>query len=273
VFFVDTPPARLAVDDDGDPAAPALVLLHAGNATRRMWDPLAAPLSATHRVVRYDARGFGDSSRPGGRYVGSDDVLAVMDAVGVERATLMGASLGGRVALDTALAAPERVTAVVMIGSVPSGAVPTYTVAEQRLADAADDAEAAADWSRRAELDVDIWSVGPTRRRDQVDPTFLARAVRHAHEHVELLMTTPGASCRAGVPTAVERLGELAAPLLSLVGEHDFAFTRAQQERTVLAVGGEAKAVTIPHAAHFPGVEQPEAVLAVVRPWLAALRA
>ena len=268
VRFVDTQSARFAVDDVGGALDPALVLLHAGNATRTMWDPLMPRLSDLHRVIRYDARGFGDSTAAEERYVGSDDVLAVLDALAIERATLIGSSLGGRVALDTALAAPERIEAVVMIGSVPGGAVPTYTEVEQRLAEAADQAESDGDWERRAELEVDIWSVGPSRRRDQVEPSFLARSIGDAHERVELLKTAPGALCGAGEPPAVERLGELARPLLSLVGEHDFAFTREQQDRTVAVAGTRAKGAVIPRAAHFPSVEQPDEVLAVLIPWL-----
>jgi 3-oxoadipate enol-lactonase len=161
----------VTTEDQGDQSGPALLLLHAGNAVSSMWDPIVPALMSDHRVVRYDARGFGQSSPVAGHYRGSDDPLAVMDALDITRATLIGASFGGRVALDTAFAAPDRISGVVMIGARPSGAPFELTHAEQALSDATDQAEAAGDWRRRAEQEVDVWSVGPTRQRDQVSRT------------------------------------------------------------------------------------------------------
>lgn len=259
---------RLEVDIRGAQDASTLLLLHAGNAPRTMWDPLLEALSTAHRVITADARGFGGSTPALSAYSGYDDVVTVMDATATDRATLIGASFGGRLALDTALAAPDRCAGLVMIGAVPSGAVPTFTDEEQRLADEADAAEAADDWSRRAELDVDIWSVGPTRTRAQVEPAFLRQAIDRAHRDVALLRSRPSARCRPMEPPAVDRLTELRIPLLSIVGEHDFAFTKAQQRRSVARAGPDASSALIADAAHFPGLEQPHAVLGVLEPWL-----
>lgn len=108
---------------DGDPAAPALVLLHGSVLSRAIWRGLGylGPLSAEHRVIRLDLRGHGRSGTPHepsaytqDRFVA--DLLGVLDAEGIERAALMGYSLGARVALSTALAHPERVTALISLG-------------------------------------------------------------------------------------------------------------------------------------------------------------
>jgi pimeloyl-ACP methyl ester carboxylesterase len=268
VKFVKRENARIAVWDEGDESSPVLLLLHAGNAASTMWDSMMPALSSGRRVVRYDARGFGESSPVSTHYRSSDDPVAVMDALGITRATLIGASFGGQVALDTALAAPERIAGVVMIGAGPSGAPFETTAAEQALSDAMDEAEAAGDWARRAELEVDVWSVGPTRGRDQVDATFLAAAVRHAHDHVDLLKTAPSAYGDRGDPPAFPRLRELRSPLLSIVGEHDLAAIQSIQPVMVDLAGAGGTAVRIADAAHFPSVEQPEAVLAALLPWL-----
>lgn len=260
--------ARLAVWDHGDPTAPALLLLHAGNADSSMWDTIVPALMSDHRVVRYDARGFGASSPVDARYRGNDDAVSVLNALDIEQATLIGASLGGQVALDAALAAPHRVAGVVMIGAGPSGAPFTMTAAEQALSDAIDDAEASEDWATRAELEVDVWSIGPTRRRDQVNPAFLAAATKRAHEQLDLLKSPPGRYSDHEQPPAIERLPELGSPLLTIVGEHDLAAIHSAQRDAAQLAGASGTAIKIADAAHFPSIEQAHAVLSALRPWL-----
>lgn len=260
--------ASLAVEESGDPAGPALLLLHAGNATSAMWGSLLASLQTDHRVVRYDARGFGGSSPIDREYIGTDDPLAVLDALRIDRATLIGASFGGRVALDTALTHPDRVSGIVLIGSSPSGTTFELTAAEQALSDAADDAEAKGAWARRAEIEVDVWSVGPTRTRDQVDGAFLHRAIDGAHAAIDVLRNAPSRYSAPAAPPAVSRLSELRSPLMSVVGEHDLAGIRHVQQEMVSAAGAGATTLRVRNAAHFPTMEQPAAVLAPLRAWL-----
>jgi pimeloyl-ACP methyl ester carboxylesterase len=96
---------RLCVDVTGDPAARPLVLLHALGLDKSSWDPVAPAFARTHRVYAADMRGFGDSDRPG-RYSYAemrDDVVALLDAIGAERADLIGHSMGGTVAASSTL--------------------------------------------------------------------------------------------------------------------------------------------------------------------------
>ena len=110
----------LHVESAGD-GSPAVVLVHAGIADRRMWDREFAALADRHLVVRYDVRGFGRSPDPTRDYFDHDDLLAVLDDTGIDRAVLVGASNGGRIVLDTAVAAPQRVRAMVLVGSPVPG--------------------------------------------------------------------------------------------------------------------------------------------------------
>jgi len=116
-------PVLLPHDDAG--AGPALILLHAGVADRRMWSGHLAPLAASgHRVIAPDLPGFGDATLPpGGEAAPWNDVLETMDALGVERAALVGNSLGAAIALAAAVLAPERVTNLVLV-STPLDADP-----------------------------------------------------------------------------------------------------------------------------------------------------
>src|SRR5271156_4735461 len=99
----------------------AVVLVHAGLADRRMWDHQFGALSQRHRVIRYDWRGYGESSDAAGEIARHEDLLALMDALRVDQAALIGCSFGGATALDVALAAPARVTALGLICSAMSG--------------------------------------------------------------------------------------------------------------------------------------------------------
>ena len=96
-------------------SGPAVLLLHAGVCDRRMWDRQMETFAPAHRVIRCDLPGYGDLPLGEGPYSYSDEVVALLDELGVERAALVGCSLGGRVAVDVCLAAPERVSALVLV--------------------------------------------------------------------------------------------------------------------------------------------------------------
>src|SRR6188474_1328003 len=98
-----------------------VILLHGGNLDRRMWDAEFTGLQSRYRVVRYDARGYGRSGPADTAFRAHDDLLALMDALKLSRATLIGLSLGGRIAIDFALAHPERVDRLVLAAPGISG--------------------------------------------------------------------------------------------------------------------------------------------------------
>ena len=98
---------------DGDP----LVLVHAGVADARMWEPIVPALAATRRVVRFDMRGFGQSRSWRGAFSPAADLAALLDAVAIPRAHVVGASFGGLVALELAATAPDRVASLVLLAA------------------------------------------------------------------------------------------------------------------------------------------------------------
>src|SRR5882724_4667674 len=105
--------AQLAYRVDGE--GPDLVLVHAGIADMRMWDPLVALLARRFRIVRYDMRGHGETTTSGGGFSDSDDLAALMSAIEIERCVLAGASFGGLVTLEFAATHPELVERLVVI--------------------------------------------------------------------------------------------------------------------------------------------------------------
>jgi pimeloyl-ACP methyl ester carboxylesterase len=100
-----------------------VVLIHGGNLDRRMWDAQFAALQRDHRVIRYDARGFGKSSPAARPFKAPDDLAALLRAHGIPRATLIGLSMGGGIAIDFALAYPEMVDRLVLAAPSISGGV------------------------------------------------------------------------------------------------------------------------------------------------------
>ena len=128
---IDVPGGRLAVHDFGE--GPPIVLLHAGIVTSWAWEPLTPfLLDAGYRVVAFDRRGAGDSSTQDVAFSSRADTIAVLDALGLGRAALVGNSVGGQIALDTAIEAPDRVTAVVTIGSIGARLVPRHDARRRR---------------------------------------------------------------------------------------------------------------------------------------------
>ena len=113
--YVDVPGGRLAVHDFG--AGPAVVLLHAGIVDSWAWEPLTPfLLDAGYRVVAFDRRGTGGSTTEDLEFSNRADTIAVLDALELRQAALVGNSIGGQVALDTAIEFPARVAALVKIG-------------------------------------------------------------------------------------------------------------------------------------------------------------
>src|SRR5712672_1954620 len=101
--------------DDSGGDRPPLVLLHPGVGDSRIWDPVLPALTAKYRVIRYDARGFGQSPAPAVKFSLLRDLAAVLDHYGVQRAALVGCSQGGGSALGLVLDQPERVSALVLL--------------------------------------------------------------------------------------------------------------------------------------------------------------
>ena len=118
---LDRPGARLAYQVTGD--GPAIVLVHGFGLDQRMWDAQAEHLAGCYQVVRYDCRGFGASGPfdPAVAYTHAGDLLALLDHLGIGQAVLAGLSFGGRVILQAALAAPDRVRGLALLDAVLDG--------------------------------------------------------------------------------------------------------------------------------------------------------
>lgn len=264
--IVEVPGARLSYDVAGDPANPAIVFVHAGVATRAMWDPQFDDLARDHFVIRYDTRGYGDSPGDDVEFADRHDLIAVLDAAGADSACFVGCSRGGRIAIDAALDVPTRVTGLVTIGSTPSGqAQDGATELELEMLAAMKAASESGDVDTLVRTEVGYWDLGPSRDIDDVDPEFLQRAIElnvgAAHWDFDGLDQPLD-------PPAVSRLREIAVPALVVVGEHDVTESKVGYE-LLMAGLPHAEGLRFPDSAHLPSVERAEQFTSDLRAWLA----
>ncbi len=117
--FLDVAGVRLHVRDTGPRAAPAVIFLHGFGASLHTWEDWARDLERDHRIIRYDLPGFGlTGADPSGDYTDARSIavlLALMDRLGVARASIVGNSMGGRIAWTFAALHPERTDKLVLV--------------------------------------------------------------------------------------------------------------------------------------------------------------
>lgn len=246
-----------------------LVLIHAGIADKSMWDEQVAAWSGSHRVVRYDMRGFGESTTSSTPYSGRGDLYALLRGLGIEKATVLGCSMGGSAAIDFALEHPEMVDALVLVGADPSGLAfdPGDLAARWDEIDAVFDK---GDTATATELETRMWVDGPYRSSDAVDPAFRARAYAMGLRVNERATAAPQATRLPLDPPAVERLNEVRVPTLVIVGDQDVPFIQTSADLLANGIAG-ARKVVMPGTAHLPSMEHPTAFNRIVDDFLVAL--
>ena len=237
---------------------PAVLLLHSTVCDRRMWDPqMPVLVDAGYRVVRGDLRGFGQTPMPDQPHNDARDVMDLLDLLGVEHAALVGASGGGRVALEIAARWPHRVTSLALLCTALAGHEPS---AELRAFGEREDALLeAGDITGATELNVDTW-LGP--HADEATREKVRHMQRHAFE-VQLAALEEFEPIRAEIDIAA-----ITAPSLLVSGSHDLVDFRQ------IAVGlseqlANARHLELAWAGHLPSLERPDALNPVLIDFLA----
>jgi len=259
---IDRDGVRIAFDVTGQ--GPTIVLGHSFLCDRDMWRHQVPALAERYRVVNIDTRGHGRSSRLTGPCTLDDlvaDVFAVLDHLGIDRAIWAGLSLGGMVALRAVLAAPDRVTALLLLDT---------------------DGEAETTWRKLKYTalaylvrglgmkpvigQVDRQMFGPTTRRHRREvvaewnPRFLRVNVP------SVVWINDAVKSRASL---LPHLGEVDVPSLVLVGDEDVATPPARARRLADALP-QAQLIEVPGAGHLSTLEQPERVTAAMLDFLNA---
>lgn len=240
----------------GKEGAPWLVLSHSLACTVRMWDPQVAALKAKYRILNYDMRGHGASAAPSGPYsleMLADDVLGLMQACGIERASFIGLSIGGMIGQTLALKNPAPFAKMVLADT-------THTQPP----------EAIKQWEDRIRIaqTQGMMALVPTTMERWFTAPF--RDTPEAKKIAALIAATPVAGyvgCGQAIMklSTTARLKDIKLPVLALTGESDAA---AAGTRYIGEHVPGAKFVSISQAAHIANVEQPERFNQALREFL-----
>ena len=240
-------------------SGPAVVLIHAGVADHRMWDDLFGRLSEDFRSLRYDLRGFGRSSFPGGLYSHVDDLDALLRTVGMDPVAIVAASSGGQIAIDFALVHPGRVSRLVLVASALGGH--EWSEEVRAFANQEDAALEAGDVDAAVELNLRTWVDGRNRAASDVPATVRERVREMQRIAFEKQLRadeqSPPPSSEELKPPATMRLAEIETPTLVVVGDRDVADFLTIADVLADEIPN-ARKVVIPGAAHMVNLEKPE---------------
>lgn len=236
-------------------SGPAVVFVHGGAMTHRVWDHQMAAAMSSHRAVAYDLRGTGGSDKPSSGYsvdAFAEDLAALATRLDLERPAIVGHGLGGHVALRLAATRPELVGALVLAAAAP------WFVGDRGAGGGGFPDEL---WARM--------QAGAARNRAQADLDLIDGAFFHREPGEALRLWCLQMALEWPLPVFVQLAGSLAAvdhrdalgaievPVLLIHGRHDHK-TRYEGAEYLADRLANARLVTFEESAHCPHVEEPQ---------------
>jgi pimeloyl-ACP methyl ester carboxylesterase len=244
-------------------SGPYIVFSHGGFGDRRMWNGQFDEFAKKYRVVRYDHRGFGKSAPPTAEYSPVQDLVDLMDKLKIDRAHIVGNSMGGSLAIDFTLLHPSRVSSLTVVASGPNG-VPIPQEDQDRMnmvfKTAADQGLEAA-----AEMWIQNPMVAVSSRVPSTEP--LLKTMIHDNASVFRMRYWPIEKLD---PPAVKRLGEIHVPTLIVLGGKDTELVNSLGELAAKDIQSARKEV-IPNGDHLPQMVDPPKFNAILRAFLESL--
>ena len=251
--------ARLRYRDEG--AGPPLVLIHGWTLDLEVWNPQAAALSASFRIVRYDRRGFGLSEGAPGIAADLEDLARLFDHLELGASTLVGLSQGARVALAYALRQPDRVAGLVLdgppdeVGDPAAAGDEDFSIAEYRVLVR----------DRGVDAFRDSWRAHPLMRLYGSNPAAAELIGRMLARYPA--RDLQGASAAPPPPVGPSALGRFAKPVLVVNGEFDTPIRRRAGEALARALP-LAERVVLPGAGHLPNLDNSNAYNEAIQAFL-----
>lgn len=225
-----------------------LVLIHGGQMDSRMWDEQFALFSKSYRVIRYDVRGFGKSPASTAVYADEDDLAALLKHLDAGKAYIVGLSLGGRIAIDFALAHSDMLAAIIPVAPGLSG----FHFSDDQSFIESWRAAQAGDWEKVTDLWLKNAYMDPAMGNPKIAPRLRQLALENAHEILNNYLLEKVLN-----PPAIERLPEIKVPTLIMVGDRDVADIHQICGLLRARVPG-AKEIVIQNSGHIINMEQPD---------------
>jgi pimeloyl-ACP methyl ester carboxylesterase len=255
--YVEVDGGRIFYEAAGQ--GPAVIMIHDGILHSVTWDAQFKALAGSHKVIRWDRRGYGRSDSPKSPFSNLADLLELMNVLKIERATLMGCSSGGLLAIDFALEHPERISSLVLVGPIISGfgfSQHFYTRGDRGYPKAdAPVAERINYWAR-----IDPWITAPESKaaKDKIEALLRANPQN---------MSGGGRYARGPGRSAMGLLSEIKVPTLILAGESDIPDVHAHIGVIQVGIVGSQR-VVLPHCGHLAHFEVPDSFNKVVLDFL-----
>ena len=236
-----------------------LVLNHGGLVDNHLWDDQFAEFAKHFKVIRYDMRGFGDSGmikngmEP---YSMERDLYSLLQFLNIQKTYVMGLSMGGSLSIDFTMQYPEMVDALITVGAGLSGFEEEDSVEFKAMEEKMEEAFRSGDIARSVEISLQIWTDGPFRTPEQVNPQVRERVramTTHNFERGDDEEVRP----QPIEPPAAGRLSEIHVPTLIIVGGEDVEFILSIADKLERDILG-AKKVVIPRTAHHLNMEKPQ---------------
>jgi 3-oxoadipate enol-lactonase len=255
--FADVNGTRLyyEVAGEGHP----LVLNHGGLVDNHLWDDQFDEFAKHFKVISYDMRGFGNSGmlkngmEP---YSMERDLFSLLQFLNIQKAYVMGLSMGGSLSVDFTLQYPEMVDALITVGAGLSGFDEEDPVELKAQEEEMEEAFRRGDIARSVEISLQIWTDGPFRTPEQVNPQVRER-VRAMTTHNIERGDDEEVQPQHIEPPAAGRLSEIHVPTLIIVGGEDVEFILTIADKLERDIRG-AKKVVIPRTAHHLNMEKPQ---------------
>lgn len=234
-------------------SGPAIVLLHDGLLPSVTWDGVWEPLAARHQVIRYDRRGYGRSELPTRSYSSTEDLRKLLTYLKVEHAVIVGSSSGGALAIDFAIAHPQMVDGLFLIGPVLHGM--EYSAEFRERANRNNEPMERGDvkaWAQNWSQDRFLIAGANEPARRKLYEQLVANA--------EKLKKFDSALEEKLSPPASQRLSAIKALTLILVGEGDIADVHAHCGAINAGIRGSTREV-VKDAGHLIQLEKPDEVV------------
>lgn len=259
--FLQVNGADLFYDEVG--TGPAVLFIHAGVADSRMWNQQWS-MDGLH-LIRFDMRGFGESALGKTRFSDHEDALSLLDHLDVEKAVVVGCSIGSAVTLQMADSAPERIAGMVLVGADAPGFDPGIDYESPEWPDVLEAFERG-DLHRVAELDAEIWLAGRDRSTKDIAASLVdlfidmdLGALASESDREKLEESQP-----------LQDIPEIDAPVRVVVGDRDLPQVVAAAQHLAERMS-DRRADVIPDAAHLPSMDRPDVFNAIIGDFLTSI--